>query len=75
VLEGPTDRELISALLPTHLVSLVSLVPTGGMSNLASVARTLLVKHKEPVAVLADTDSLDAGVIHERYTTLQQLLR
>jgi hypothetical protein len=75
VLEGPSDRELISALLPPRLESLVRLVPTGGLSNLASVARTLLVKHKEPVALIADTDSLDAGVINERYTTLQQLLR
>ncbi len=32
------------------------------------------MKHHEPVAVLADTHSLDDGLIHERYTTLQYLL-
>ncbi len=74
VLEGAGDRAIVRALLPPALLECLSIVETGSRADLASVVRTLLVKHREPVAVLANTYSVDTGVTHERYTTLEYLV-
>ena len=72
--EGRSDVAVVRALLPAEMLAISSLVPVGGRSNISSVARTLLVKHKEPLAVMVDTDSLDSEAISERYATISQLL-
>src|SRR5262249_15239207 len=36
---------------------------------------TLLVMHKQPIAIMLDTDSLDPRVIYEKYQTTEYLLR
>ena len=74
VVEGTSDAAVVRALLPTKLRAAYPLVPVGERSNISSFAQTLLVKHKEPLAVMVDTDSLDPGVIYERYVTISQLL-
>lgn len=75
VVEGPSDLAVLRSLLPKEVQSVCSFTPTGGRSNILSVARTLLVKHQEPVAVLTDTDSLDPAAIRDSYVTSEQLLR
>jgi hypothetical protein len=62
VLEGQSDLAVMKALLPDEIQSVVEFIAVGGRSNISSIARTVLVKHKAPVAVVVDSDSSDYGV-------------
>jgi hypothetical protein len=75
VVEGLSDLAILKALLPEGIQRISELVPVGGRSNLSSIARTLLVKHKEPVAVVMDTDTLDPASIREKYLTMELMLQ
>src|SRR5215472_10643824 len=75
VVEGEADLAVVKALLPNEIRTVSELIPVGGRSNISSVARTLLVKHKEPVAIVRDSDSLDPSIIWEKYSTTEQLMR
>jgi hypothetical protein len=75
VVEGEADLAVVKTLLPDEIRAVSELIAVGGRSNISSVARTLLVKHKEPVAVVRDSDSLDPSTIREKYTTTEQLMR
>jgi hypothetical protein len=74
VVQGESNRVILSALLPTEIRAVTSLVAVGTRSTISSVARTLLVKHREALALVVDAYSLDASVISERHATLSQLL-
>jgi hypothetical protein len=75
VLEGESDLAIVRALLPDKIQAASEFIALGRRSNITSVARTVLVKHREPVAVVVDMDSLDVATIREKYLTTEQLLR
>lgn len=75
VVEGESYVNVLTALLPEDTKSACEFVVVGGRSNITSVARTLLGKHREPVAVMRDADSLDPATIREKYVTTNELLQ
>jgi hypothetical protein len=75
VTEGAEDREVVEALLPADLSREVSVVAGGGGSGAVSMARTLLVRHHVPVALVLDADSFSSERVRERSLTLRELLR
>jgi len=75
VLDGETDLTIVKALLPDEIQSTLEFIVVGERSNVSSIACTVLVKHKEPVVVLTDAESLEPRVIRDQYSTLDYLLR
>jgi hypothetical protein len=75
ILEGMDDVAVLRALLPANIVDACELRPTGGRSTLVSVARTHMIKHHAPVAILLDTDTLDPTVIAETVQTTRHLMQ
>jgi hypothetical protein len=75
VVEGLTDVKLITSLLPQEIQQQTTLVPAGGRTNLTSVARTLLVTKRKPLAVLVDADTVDETSVLELRRETEELLR
>jgi len=75
VVEGETEAYLLRAVLPNELLSHLDIVRTGGGSNLVSVARSLLVTRRRPLAVLVDTDSTDERIVREKKQSTEELLK
>jgi hypothetical protein len=75
VVEGMTDVAVVRAVLPTDLLAEVALMPASDRSNITSIARSLLVTRRKPVAVLVDTDSVDERLIQDRMQSTQELLK
>jgi hypothetical protein len=74
VLERKSDIEIIRALLPADLLAACQLVGSEGRSTLVSVARTHIIKHHAPTAVMLDTDTLDPTIIAEIVQTTRHLI-
>jgi hypothetical protein len=74
IVEGLTDMAILRALLPAELVNACNLMPTAGRSTIVSVARTHLIKHHAPTAVVLDTDTLDPTIIAETIQTTRHLM-
>jgi hypothetical protein len=75
VVEGATDAALVRAVLPPDLQKEVAITVAGERSNPTSIARTLLVTRRKPVAILVDTDSVDERRIQERAQIIQELIQ
>jgi hypothetical protein len=75
VTEGAQDKAVVEALLPADLSREVAVVAGGGGSGAVSMARTLLVRHHVPVALVLDADSLSPERVREGSLTLRELLR
>ncbi len=75
VAEGPTDILFLKALIPAEIQSQTAFVAGNSRTNLASVARTLLVTRHKPLAVLADADSVDGSAVLERRRQMEELVR
>ena len=75
VVEGTTDVAVLRAVVLAELLHSVGLVSTNGRANLASIARSLLVTRRKPVAVLIDTDAVADSIVQERRETTEELLR
>ena len=74
IVEGQTDVAILRAILPLDLLEACHLVPTAGRSTIVSVARTHLIRHHTPTAVMLDTDTLDPTVIAETVQTTRHLM-
>ena len=59
LVEGPSDAAFLRRILPKELLSNAELVIAGGSSGIPSLARSVLVRRKCPVAVVMDSDSVD----------------
>lgn len=75
VVEGESDAEVLRAILPNETLADCQTYVAAGRSAIASIARTLLVKHRKPLAVMFDTDTLEPIAIRDLVTTMEQLLR
>jgi hypothetical protein len=74
VVEGETDADILRSVLDPKLLIDVGLVPAGGIAYIPSLARSLLVRRSIPVAIFADSDSLDKHSINDRRTQFKGLL-
>ena len=72
--EGPSDMAFLRRVLSEETLSGVELVNGGGSSGIPSLARTLLVSRKCPIAVVMDSDSLNPDVIEERRDSTAELI-
>jgi hypothetical protein len=73
--EGPTDAEFLRRILPPELLKDAEIVPSGGSDGIPSLARTVLVMRRKPVAVVMDADSLAADMIAERQESTEEFIR
>src|SRR5437868_12251823 len=73
--EGPTDAEFLRRVLPPEALKDAEVVTAGGSSGIPSLARSVLVRRKKPIAVVMDSDSLDPDVIEERQQSTEELIR
>ncbi|HEV3438664.1 MAG TPA: hypothetical protein VG122_14965 [Gemmata sp.] len=74
VVEGNSDVEILRAVLDPKLLRSVEIVSAGGQGSILSLARSLLVRRSVPVAVFADSDSLNPEVIGERREQFEYLV-
>ena len=75
LVEGPSDAAFLRRILSEQVLRNAELVIAGGISGIPSLARSLLVRRKCPVAVLMDSDSVDPDVIEERQQSTEDLIR
>ena len=72
LVEGPSDAAFLRRILPREVLTDAELVPAGGRSAIASLARSLVVRRRTPIAVVIDSDSLKPDVIEERQQGMQE---
>jgi hypothetical protein len=75
LVEGPTDAAILRRILPPEALQDAELVPAGGSPGIPSLARSLLVRRKKPVAVVMDADSVNPEVIEERQQSTEEFIR
>jgi hypothetical protein len=73
--EGPSDVQFLERLLAPEAAKNVVFVPAGGASYLPSLARSVLVRRRKPVAVFMDSDSVEPEVIEERRENTEELIK
>jgi hypothetical protein len=74
VVESDSAAAILRAVLDPKLLKNVLIVPAGGAASIPSLARSLLVRRGVPVAIFADSDSLEQDAISERREQLKYLL-
>jgi hypothetical protein len=74
VLKDRSGIAIVTALLPSDLLASCRLLAVEERSTLVSVARTHLIKHHSPIAVMIDTDTLDPTIIAETVGTTRYLM-
>src|SRR5580704_6478516 len=72
---GPTDVAFLRRILSQELRKDTEIVNAGGSHGIPSLARSLLVRRKRPVAVVMDSDSVNPDVIEERQQTTEDFIR
>jgi hypothetical protein len=75
LVEGLTDADFLRQILPQEVLRNAELVTAGGKSGVSSLARSVLVRRKRPVAVVMDSDSMDPEVIEEQQQSTEDLIR
>ncbi|MCI0455527.1 MAG: hypothetical protein L0Z62_00940 [Gemmataceae bacterium] len=73
--EGSAEAELLQQLLTPDVRKDVRFVPADDASYLLSLARSVLVRRRKPVAVVMDSHSLNPDVIQERRQSTEELLK
>ena len=74
IVEGLKHVAILRALLPPECLNACNLIPTSGRSTIVSVARTHLIKHHAPTAIMLDTDTLEPTIIAEMVQTTRHLM-
>jgi hypothetical protein len=75
LVEGPTEAAFLRRILPPEALKDAELVIAGGSSGIPSLARSVLVRRKSPIAVVIDADSVDPDVVAERQQSTEELIR
>lgn len=75
VTEGPADIAILRKLIETPGNGRIQFYEAGGFSAVNSLARSLLVKGSQKLAVVVDADSRDPNVIEDRKRFLAKSLR
>ncbi len=74
VVEGPADADWLRAALPPESLEDVAIVPAGDISETTSMARTLLVTRRKPLAFVFDADAEAPNVVRERFQSAQEIV-
>jgi hypothetical protein len=74
VTEGALDKDILKLLISQDLSGDVEIVDGGSLSGATSMARSLLVRRRVPVALVADAHSTSPELIEERELGLRGLL-
>ncbi len=77
ITEGPLEGAMLKRLVRSHPQlrrRRIKVIAAGRGSNLASLARTILIQDREPTAVLLDTKTIDQEAIAERRGLVEYLL-
>ncbi len=74
LVEGNSDQALFQRLLPPEIQPEITIV-AGGRSNITSIARSLMVTRRRPLALVADADTAEKGAIEQRFQILDELVR
>ncbi len=74
ITESSIDSDLIQRILPDDLRRDVEFVPAGGSSAVKSMARSLLVLRRKPVAIVVDADSIDEDSIESRRESMAEVV-
>lgn len=75
LVEAPSDAAFLRRILSQEVLKDAELVPAGGSLGIPSLARSLLVRRKRPVAVVMDSDSPNPDVIEERQQSTEDFIR
>jgi hypothetical protein len=73
--EGPSDAEFLRRILAKELIQDAEIVVAGGRRGIPSLARSVLVTRRRPIAVVIDADSNDAEMIQEQRDDMEDLIR
>ena len=78
IVEGQTDAQILHTLLECSNFENVYHIPTGGYSNMSSIARTIRLMRlpneaNDKLLVVFDTDSEKKDVIEDRLDTMRYL--
>ena len=74
VVEGPADADWLRAAFPPESLEDVAIVPAGDLSEATSMARTLLVTRRKPLAFVFDADAEAPNVVRERFQSAQEIV-
>lgn len=74
LVEGNSDQAFFQTLLPSDIRQDTIVVPVGGRSNITSIARSLLVTKRRPLALVTDADTIEKDAIERRYQMLDELI-
>jgi len=75
LVEGPNEVAFLKKVLSPDAQSGVHFVEEEGESNITSLARSLLVSRRVPVAVFMDAHSLEPYVIKERRKGMEEMIK
>jgi len=75
LVEGPQDAEVFKRLLAQQLQQGVEFVAGNGISRPASLARSLLVRRRKPLAIVVDSKSVDPRIVRERRESTEELVK
>jgi hypothetical protein len=74
LVEGQSDLAFFRRLLPPEIQPQTTIVAVGERSNITSMARSLMVMKRRPVALVTDSDAVEKGAVEQRQQTLQELV-
>jgi hypothetical protein len=74
ITEGPFDAELLRLVLPRDVVDDVQFVPAGSLASMKSLARSLIVQRRTPIAIVIDADSNSPEVVEERRQSTEEVV-
>ncbi|MCS6625645.1 hypothetical protein N0B44_22280 [Roseibacterium beibuensis] len=74
VIEGESDRRLLEQALPAKTKSRSRIIVGGGVSSAVSLAKTLALQGKLPVAVILDADTENEARIRSQIRIYEDLI-
>lgn len=75
LVEGSSDLTFFERLLPPEIQPEATIVAVGGRSNITSMARSLIVTKRRPLALVTDADAIEKDAVEQRLQTLEELVR
>jgi hypothetical protein len=74
LMEDKSDVELLKRLIPSDLMVGVKVVTAPSLSSLTSIATTLLVDRKKPLAIVVESKTTDDDRVEERRLSIEESL-
>ncbi len=74
VCEDDLDSQLLQRVLPERLLDSVGSVAAGSLSSVKSMARSLVVRRRVPVAIVVDAETVNLDQVEERRTEIKEIV-